>query len=78
VDGLEETAEKGLVQASTMTDRTSQAEATSSLLTGPRVVFVNGWNAWSFTGAVQQGDPPPAPGVRALEVLSFACDLLLS
>lgn len=32
---------------------------------GSRRVFVNGWNAWSFTGAVQQGDRPPAPGVSA-------------
>lgn len=31
---------------------------------GSRRVFVNGWNAWSFTGAVQQGDRPPSPGVR--------------
>jgi hypothetical protein len=32
---------------------------------GSRRVFANGWNAWSFTGVVQQGGRPPVPGVRA-------------
>ncbi len=37
---------------------------------GSRRVFVNGWNAWSFTGAVQQGDRPPTPGVSESDARS--------
>ena len=36
-----------------------------------RRVFVNGWNAWSFTGAVQQGSRPPSPGLPAVFCAAF-------
>ncbi len=38
---------------------------------GPRRVFVNGWNAWSFTGTVQQGSPPPSPGLPGVFCAAF-------
>lgn len=38
---------------------------------GPRRVFVNGWNAWSFTGVVQQGARPSAPGLPGILSAAF-------
>ena len=38
---------------------------------GPRRVFVNGWNAWSFTGAVQQGEKPSTPGLPGVFCAAF-------
>lgn len=38
---------------------------------GPRRVFVNGWNAWSFTGAIQQGDRPSTPGLPGIFCAAF-------
>ncbi|KAM3574851.1 hypothetical protein VYU27_003175 [Nannochloropsis oceanica] len=38
---------------------------------GPRRVFVNGWNAWSFSGAIQQGERPSTPGLPGIFCAAF-------